>query len=72
MGLFTRSKINSDEFEQLNKILISTLARVEQVEIGFQGLKTLQNSLRGLVNRKINDAAEDDDAAENLKYKDLY
>jgi hypothetical protein len=60
MSFFSRS-LNSDEFEQLNKKLISAISEIENIKAKIEALNTNQNSLRGLINRKIGGEAKQEE-----------
>lgn len=66
MGLFSKSKLGSDEFETLNKKIILIVGDIDALNAKLAVLKTNMNSLRSTVNRNF---GEDEGEAEpkNLK-----
>jgi len=68
MGIFTRKKLNSDEYEILSKKFISMVQDLDALRSSLDVLRTNQNSLRGLVNRKMGGSKEGEEETENSKY----
>jgi len=60
-------KCNSDEYEKLLKKIVSCVGDIDEIRAKMAALQSNQNSLRGLVNRKMGAPEEE----ENLKYKDF-
>jgi hypothetical protein len=53
MGIFSK-KVNSVEFESLTNKLIEIYGKISTLSSELEIMKTNLNSLRGLVNRKLN------------------
>lgn len=67
MGIFSRNtKLNSDEYERLTKKLIEVNSDLQEIKKEFESLRTNQNSLRGLINRRIGGDKENNSESETL------
>jgi hypothetical protein len=53
------TKLNSDEYEQLYKKIVACVGDIDELKAAVQILKTNNNSLRGLMNRKFQIENED-------------
>lgn len=71
MGLWNTRRITAKEYEEFLKLVTKLEQKLEKLETAFENLKTNQNSLRGLVNRKFGTKAEEEDESESNKYKDF-
>ena len=49
-----KKNLNSEEYEKLLKKLVDVEAKLSVVSTELEQLKTNQNSIRGLINRKLN------------------
>lgn len=49
-----KKNLNSEEYEKLSKKLVDVEAKLSVVSTELEQLKTNQNSIRGLINRKLN------------------
>jgi len=58
MGIFSRA-MRSDEHEDLLKKINTLASDLEVLKGAFESLRTNQNSLRGLLNRKVDLSAEE-------------
>lgn len=58
--VFFSSRVNSDEYEKLLKRIAEIANDISQLNSKVAALITNQNSLRGLVNRKIGEEVEKD------------
>lgn len=64
--MWGNKKINSEEFEIISKKITIINGAVESLQLLFEQLKTNQNSLRGLINRKMSgEKDEREEEAEN-------
>ena len=49
-----RKNLNSEEYEKILKILAELQMKYANIDTRIEALTTNQNSLRGLINRKLN------------------
>lgn len=70
MGIFSRKRLNSNEYEDLNKKLIAVVTSLDLMESKVYAMTTNMNSLRGLVNRKFGNYDEEDVKEKPLKSSD--
>jgi len=62
MSIFSRNtKLNSEEYEKLIKRFAELESTLTKIQGELEALKTNQNSLRGLVNRKIGGIKEEEE-----------
>jgi uncharacterized protein YoxC len=59
MGLFAKKQLNSEEYEKLSKRIIEMESDIQLLASKTNALQTNQNSLRGMVNRKLNPIGEE-------------
>jgi hypothetical protein len=64
-------KLTSDEYEKLLRKIVACVGDIDEVKQKIEVLRTNQNSLRGLVNRKMGKIEDDEVTEENLKYKEF-
>ena len=67
MGIFSRNRLGSNEFQELQKQISILATSLEQLHGKFAIMRTNVNSLRGLVNRKFGNY---DDGEEDLNSTD--
>lgn len=77
MGLFTKKYLNSEEYDKLSKDLTQLFNIVTRLSTELDALKTNQNSLRGMINRKFNpkgleEEKEGNEEEENIKGMKFY
>lgn len=61
MGIFSKRKIGSDEFEQLLRRIVLLTSELDVLKGKFDIITTNTTSLRALVNRKFGDYSKEDE-----------
>lgn len=65
--MFWNKQINSQEYEKLFKKIIELENKVISFNVEVETLKTNVNSLRGLVNRKLNPQKDEEEQQEETQ-----
>lgn len=63
MGIFSRKKLGSDEYENLSKRFTELTLEMNILKSKMEVVTTNMNSIRGLVNRKFGDYDKEDETS---------
>jgi len=68
--LWKKTKLTSDEYDMVTTNIKEMRSSLNNISDRLDHIETKQNSLRGLVNKKLSGIAEEEES-ENSKYKDF-